>query len=260
MAQYNWLFFGNFDLALISLYIFWIFFAGLVWWIQRENMREGYPLENEDGSPAASLMAPPPPKTYIMRDGKGEYQAPNGRPDPRGPVALARTTESGGFPFEPTGDPMKDGVGPAAWCAREDDCERDSEGHPAMRPMGTSGDFWVSAGRDPRGLKVVANDLKSPGTVTDIWLDSADQQVRYLELTLNDGSKRLFPMQMVKIKADRIEVRALDSERFVDIPTIKSDTMVTKLEEDKICAFVAGGTMYAQDKKPSKMKALGGLF
>ena len=39
-------FFSNFDIAQLSLYLFWAFFFGLVIYLQRENMREGYPLEN----------------------------------------------------------------------------------------------------------------------------------------------------------------------------------------------------------------------
>ena len=46
--------FGNFDLASLSIWLFWIFFALLIFYIQRENMREGYPLENDDGSEAAN--------------------------------------------------------------------------------------------------------------------------------------------------------------------------------------------------------------
>ena len=34
-------FFGNFDLAQLTLYLFWAFFAGLIVYLQRENMREG---------------------------------------------------------------------------------------------------------------------------------------------------------------------------------------------------------------------------
>ena len=40
-------FFSNFDIAQLSLYLFWAFFIGLVIYLQKENMREGYPLENE---------------------------------------------------------------------------------------------------------------------------------------------------------------------------------------------------------------------
>ncbi|MDZ7599699.1 MAG: hypothetical protein U5J82_15785 [Desulfobacterales bacterium] len=42
-------FFGNFDLASLSIWLFWVFFALLIYYLQTENMREGYPLETEDG-------------------------------------------------------------------------------------------------------------------------------------------------------------------------------------------------------------------
>jgi hypothetical protein len=59
-------FFGNFDLASLSIWLFWIFFALLIYYLQTENMREGYPLENEDGT-AAPNQGPfpvPNPKTF----------------------------------------------------------------------------------------------------------------------------------------------------------------------------------------------------
>ena len=35
-------FFGNFDLASLSIWLFWGFFALLVYYLQTENMREGH--------------------------------------------------------------------------------------------------------------------------------------------------------------------------------------------------------------------------
>ena len=43
-------FFGNFDLASAAIWLFWLFFALLVFYLQTENMREGYPLEDDDGN------------------------------------------------------------------------------------------------------------------------------------------------------------------------------------------------------------------
>lgn len=40
---------GYVDLAQILLYVFWIFFAGLIYYLVQEGHREGYPL-----SPAAA--------------------------------------------------------------------------------------------------------------------------------------------------------------------------------------------------------------
>ena len=45
-------FFGNFDLASLAIWLFWLFFAGLIYYLQTENMREGFPLEDEDGKVA----------------------------------------------------------------------------------------------------------------------------------------------------------------------------------------------------------------
>ena len=45
-------YFANFDLASAAIWLFWIFFALLIIYIQRENMREGYPAENDDGTEA----------------------------------------------------------------------------------------------------------------------------------------------------------------------------------------------------------------
>ncbi len=254
-APYGWLFFGNFDLALISLYLFWLFFAGLVYYIQRENMREGYPLENEDGSHANSLLSIPEPKTFNLPHGRGEYKAPDFEREKRD-LALAPTSGGTGFPFAPTGDAMKDGVGPASWAARRDEPELDGHGHPKIQPMAKAGEFAVAAGRDPRGLKVVCHDRKSPGKVSDMWVDVPEQLVRYLEVTLDDGGKRLVPMPMAKIKADRVVVNALDSVSFAGIPAIASDAQITKLEEDKVSGYVAGGYLYTADKRASELKAL----
>ncbi len=61
-------FFGNFDLASLAIWLFWGFFAVLIYYLQTENMREGYPLETEDGAkrpepgavPAAEAQDLPP--------------------------------------------------------------------------------------------------------------------------------------------------------------------------------------------------------
>jgi photosynthetic reaction center H subunit len=243
-------FFGNVDLALLSIWSFWLFFAGLVYWIQRENMREGYPLEDETGQPAANQgpFSVPAPKTFKLPFGRGEYVAPDMKREARD-VALAKTEVSNGFPLGPTGDPMLDGVGPAAWAPRRDEPELDGHGHLKIVPMAGKPDFTISAGRDPRGLPVQSNDLQAVGVVTDMWVDAPEQLVRYLELDLKGGGgKRLIPMTMAKIQSDRVKIESLSSDMFAHVPQTKSSTEVTKLEEEKISAFYAGGTMYCADK------------
>ena len=38
---------GYIDVAQLVLYAFWIFFAGLIFYLRREDKREGYPLESD---------------------------------------------------------------------------------------------------------------------------------------------------------------------------------------------------------------------
>jgi photosynthetic reaction center H subunit len=254
-------FFGNVDLALISLYLFWAFFAGLIFYIQRENMREGYPLETEDGG-AAPNQGPfplPAPKTMILRDGRGEVVQPNGAREAR-ELAMARTAVSDGFPHAPTGNPMLDGVGPASWAPRRDVPELDGHGHNKIVPMAVAGGFGVAAGRDPRGMKVQGSDMQYVGHISDLWVDAPEQVVRYLEVTLDSGAKRLIPMPMAKIKSDRVKVESIPSDMFGSVPPTRSSTEVTLLEEDKISGYFAGGPMYTGDRKVTQWAALRSVF
>ncbi len=59
------------DGAQIALYAFWLFFAGLIIYIRREDKREGYPLESPQG-PREGWPKPPAKKTYIHRPQGGE--------------------------------------------------------------------------------------------------------------------------------------------------------------------------------------------
>lgn len=249
-------FFGNFDLASLAIWSFWLFFAVLVYYVQTENMREGYPLETEDGraAPNQGPFGLPKPKTFILPHGKGTVTVPSADNEARHrrtDLALERTAASEGFPHAPTGDPMVDGVGPASWVPRRDEPELDAHGHVKIQPMVRVAGFVVSAGRDPRGLPVQAGDLEVVGRVTDLWVDVPEQLVRYLEVTLNSGARKLVPMAMSRIWADRVRVMSLPSDLFDKIPDLTSDVFVTKLEEDRISGFVAGGPLWAADRLKS---------
>lgn len=249
-------FFGNFDLASLAIWLFWGFFAFLVYYLQTENMREGYPLETEDGMPAPNQgpFPVPKPKTFRLPFGKGDVVVPSAANETahrRTDLALARTAVSEGFPHAPTGNAMADGVGPASWAPRRDEPELDGHGHAKIIPMGQAKGFVVSAGRDPRGLPVQGADLEVVGRVSDMWVDAPEQLVRYLEIELNSGGKRLVPMTLARIWPDRVRVRAIASDSFAGIPQTKSLTTVTKLEEDKISGYVAGGWMYDAAKRKS---------
>ncbi|WGH80252.1 photosynthetic reaction center subunit H [Jannaschia ovalis] len=239
-------FFGDFDLASLSLYLFFGFFALLIYYLQTENMREGYPLENDDGTLAPNQGPFPLPsqKTFILPHGRGTVTVPDMAPEGR-EIAMAKTAVPNGFPFEPTGDPMLDGVGPASWAPRRDVPELDGHGHPKIAPMDKVPGFHVSAGRDPRGLPVKGGDDKVAGTVSDMWLDVPEQLVRFIEIDVPEAGKRLIPIQLVRIFADHVEVKSLYERHFAQIPATRSPTQVTLLEEDKIMGFVGGGKLYA---------------
>ncbi|MEM8788151.1 MAG: photosynthetic reaction center subunit H [Pseudomonadota bacterium] len=242
-------FFGNFDLAQLTLYLFWAFFAGLIVYLQRENMREGYPLEDEDGNVAPNqgfFPVPDKKKTFHLPHGRGEVTVPDDREETRH-IAMERTLPSGGYPMEPTGDPMADGVGPASWAERQDWPELDGHGHVKIVPMQAAPEYSHAAGRDPRGLDVLDRHGAVVGRVKDMWIDKPEMLVRYLQMDLADGGgSRLIPINSARITRDGVKVRNLTAPYFARVPTTKANDQITLLEEEKIMAFYAGGQLYAQ--------------
>jgi photosynthetic reaction center H subunit len=238
------------DLAQVVLYAFWAFFFGLIYWLRREDRREGYPLES-DTSRQPSLQGDfliPAPKVFLLPHG-GSVEAP--RVEAPVEALLATQPNRGlGWPIEPTGDPMLSGVGAASFAMRADTTEKTREGHDLIVPMRIATGFDVSAGLDPRGWDVVATDGQSAGTVKDLWVDRADVLVRYVEVELLGESvgTRLLPITMLRLLGDRrqVEVYSIRSDHFPNVPTLKNPDSVTVLEEERICAFYAGGRRYAE--------------
>ena len=240
-------FFGNFDLAQLSLYLFWLFFAGLVIYLQRENMREGYPLESEHGGEAPNQGPYPLPsqKTFKLPHGRGSISLPSLDDGDKREIAVEPIDAHAGTPFAPKGDPMADGVGPASWAERRDEPELSGHGSPKILPMRLLENFSISSGRDPRGMNVKAADGGNAGKITDMWVDEPEQLVRYLEITLRDKSIRLIPMPLARIHSDNVSVHSLYAKHFSKIPQTKSEDSITMLEEDKISGYFAGGKLYA---------------
>ncbi len=239
-------FFSNFDLAQLCLYLFWAFFIGLIIYLQRENMREGYPLETEAGDTAKNqgLFTLTSQKTFKLPHGRGEVTVPNDTGETRD-LKLKIRNVANGSPLFPTGDPMDDGLGAAAWTERRDVPELDAHGKPKICPMKDLKGFEVSAGRDPRGMDVLSADKVTVGKVKDMWIDVPEQLVRYLEIELTDGSMRLLPMPLAKINSGSVGVHALYGKHFPKVPKNKKAKEVTMLEEEKICAYYTGGKLYA---------------
>lgn len=245
---------ANIDVAQVVLYVFWIFFFGLIYWLRMEDRREGYPLESDNPRTVGAIrqILIPKPKTFLLPHG-GSVEAPNFVRDER-EINAERTAASAGSPLEPTGDPMHSGVGPASFAERHDTVELTREGHDLIVPMRVASSFGVMAGPDPRGWDVVATDGESVGYVKDLWVDRADVMVRYLEVELKadlgEGT-RLLPMTMLRLRDERqiVDVASIRSEHFPSVPTLKEGDRVTMLEEEKICAFYAGGRLYADPKR-----------
>ena len=49
---------SNIDVAQIAIWLFWIFFFGLVYYLRREDHREGYPMEDAGGTKEGWPAAP----------------------------------------------------------------------------------------------------------------------------------------------------------------------------------------------------------
>ncbi len=239
---------GNIDWALLALWAFFLFFIVLVVYLQRESYREGYPLEDEvtgkyDSRHPLLLIRK---KTFKLPFDRGAVTVPDY--DDREPVEFAarRTDRSPGSPYVPTGNPLVDGVGPAAWANRAKLPDLDYEGHPRIVPIGGSG-LWIE-GRDPdpRGMTVVGVDGAKAGTVTDIWVDKADRLIRYL--AIDTGSRTvLAPMTMSKInrRTNVVTIDAVRADQFADAPATEQAATITLYEEERVQAYFGGGYLYA---------------
>ena len=54
---------SNIDVASVAIWAFWLFFFGLIYYLRREDKREGYPLESERG-PVQGFPAVPETKVF----------------------------------------------------------------------------------------------------------------------------------------------------------------------------------------------------
>jgi photosynthetic reaction center H subunit len=245
------------DLAQVVLYMFWIFFAGLIVYLHRESKREGYPLQ-ADGRQGRAVFegfpAMPSPKTFLLRDGSTRQAPPGSGPDTREPN-LQRGHDYPGTPYEPVGNPLLAGVGPGAYAERADVPDLTLDNQPRIVPLRATTGFDVEAKEiDPRGFTVRGADGAIAGDVVDLWVDRSENLFRYLELQLDAGGRVLLPINFASISSNgRIKVSALLGHQFADVPTTRSPELVTLLEEERITAYYGAGTLYAE---PSRQEPL----
>jgi photosynthetic reaction center H subunit len=236
------------DVAQLVLYAFWIFFFALIYYLQRESHREGYPMDHDSGG-VINGWPKPEPKTFRLADGS-EVHAPNDKVSPQ--TLNARPLHRyAGAPLEPVGNPLLAGVGPGAWSDRADVAELDEHGKPKIVPLRLVADFGVaSKDPDPRGMEVTGGDRELAGTVVDLWVDTSEMLFRYLEVSVaRSGRRVLLPLNFARITWQGVAVHAIHAHQFADVPGTRSAEAVTILEEEKIMAYYGAGLLYADETR-----------
>ena len=236
------------DVAQLTLYAFWIFFFLLVFYIRKEDRREGYPLEADvaQGRPSKpSTLFIPEPKTFHLPDGTTS-QAPS--PEPERPLNAKRTAVWSGAPYVPEGDPLSAGVGPGSYAQRANKPDMDMHGQPRIQPLRSASSFAVAdEDPDPRGMAVIGADGKTAGEVSDVWVDRMEMLARYFEVKLEGGGSVLVPVTFSKVdkRRGKIHVSALFAGQFSGVPMLANPDQITLLEEERITAYYGAGTLYA---------------
>jgi len=178
---------------------------------------------------------------------------------PGAPIDASANTLAGGAAPHATGaaNPLLSGLGPSAYADRKDEPDLTVHGTPKVVPMRVDTTFFLDPrDRDFRGMTVTGLDGNVAGTVTEIWVDRAEPQVRYLEMTVAaNGRTVLLPVTNVKLdrKRDVLHVKSITAAQFADVPGTRVPDLVTLLEEDRIQAYYAGGYLYAV---PSRRESL----
>ncbi|MCL9982788.1 MAG: PRC-barrel domain-containing protein [Erythrobacter sp.] len=256
---------GTFDVAELAFLLFFGFFIALVFYLNKESRREGYPLEDEEtGKIHPGSLFDGAKKSFPLPHGRGTYVPEDvARDDVNVPGTQA--FRSAGAPWVPTGDAMKDGMGPAAWANRSKYPDLTYDGRPRIVPIAQSHELVVSP-QDPQliGWPVMAADKQTVGKVTDIWVDQAEHIIRYLEVETTTGKKVLAPMMVAVVhgnslidallpiiedKPKYVEIDAITAAQFEDAPMLETPGIITRYEEDRVQAYFGGGYMYATPER-----------
>ena len=234
------------DVALLVFWAFVLFFICLVFYLRREDRREGYPVEDEltgrldtPGGPLSTAAT----KSFLLPFGHGVVTAPTKGREPVD-IAARRTDRFAGAPYAPTGDPLADGIGPAAWADRAKRPDLDMEGRPRIVPLSKMAGYHIAAkDSDLGGWPVIAADGAVAGHVGDLWIDTADRLVRYIQL----GDGVLAPMMMAKVdrRRRRVVIDALNAAQFAGVPRLAVPDQITLYEEERVAAYFGGGYLYA---------------
>ena len=245
---------GYLDVAQLVLYAFWIFFAGLVFWLRREDRREGYPLEAEV---AGRLKAPDPiliptPKAFHLSSGVTKY-APPPVTDVEHGVPSRKFEPWPGAPYVRTTTDLEAGVGPGSWATRDDSHDHTWDGSYRIVPLRVATTFVIhEQGPNPIGMTVFGTDRVVAGMITDVWVDRGESMIRYYEIDLAGGlGRRLIPFNFCRAGrfTKTVKSEALLAQQFAGIPATRDPDSVTLLEEERIMAYFGAGTLYATPER-----------
>ena len=250
---------GTFDVAELAFLLFLGFFIALVFYLNRESRREGYPLEDEVTGRVENdtRLFDGDKKSFKLPHGRGTYVPEDVARDDVN-VAAVQAFRSPGAPWVPTGDPMIDGVGPAAFANRAKYPDLTYDGRPRIVPIANSHEMYVSP-EDPQliGWPVMAADKTIVGKVSDIWVDQAEHIIRYLEVETTTGRKVLAPMMVASVqtkgffddKPELVEIDAITAAQFENVPSLETAGIITRYEEDRVQAYYGGGYLYATPER-----------
>ena len=243
----------QFDIPLLLVILFFLFFLGLVYYLRGEDKREGYPLESDrtvgTGGRMTVVGFPPmaAPKVFRLMHG-GTAVAPRARSERE--LNAYDAYEFPGSPIMPAGDPLVDGIGPASYAMRSDTPDLTVDGSLKLTPMRNHPQYRLeTTDVDPIGMTVTSREGLEVGTVVDVWINAHEYFPRYLEIDANvesGGRRVLAPFAFADIKAGRRVIRfsSLTQPQFSRIPALANPEQITLREEDRINGYFAGGAFY----------------
>ena len=247
------------DLAQVFLYVFWLFFAYLLFYLQKETRREGYPLESDETGQLYNhgVVYMPEPKTFRMPHGHGDVSVPNDKRETR-ELKLPQKEPWSGAPKYPSGEnPMLDGIGPGAYAERADVPDLLNSGDVKIRPMRMASAFSIpDKDPNPIGSPVRGVDKEVGGTVVDVWVDQAESVIRYYEIEVagavgeGEAAPRtvLMPANFAVVRnrpEQHLYVHAITGAQFKDVPLTAKADQITLLEEEKVMGYFGAGYLYA---------------
>ena len=245
------------DVALLVFWAFVLFFVCLVFYLRREDRREGYPLEDATTGRVDSVggaLHTSTAKTFLLPFGHGTVTTPTKGREPVD-IAARRIDRFDGAPYAPIGDPLVDGIGPAAWAERAKRPDLDMDGHPRIVPLGSAAGYSIANGdSDLSGWPVIGADGGVAGEVSGLWIDTADRLVRYIQIGGGDSvgiGPLLAPIMMAKIdrRRRRVVIDALNAAQFAGVPRLEAPDRITLYEEERVQAYFGGGYLYANARR-----------